>query len=82
MAETPEKAAEATYKAISDFVNAYRHHGSLVAGELLRDHKLLQSYTIELFVTCIKAMAEMDEDRITLQNRDAVDLCKRIMEVV
>ena len=81
-AETPERAAKETYKAMSGFVNAYQFHTDLIAQELVSDHKLLQHYVIQMCLACIKAMAEMPEDRVTVQNEAAVGLCRRIMEVV
>jgi len=82
MSEKAQDTAIAAYKAISDFVNSYRMDGDLIAECLICDHKLLQTYVIELFIICIRRMAQVDADRITAQNRDAVELCKRIVAAV
>lgn len=73
-------AAEVTYKAISDYVNGYKHYTNAVADEMMRDHKLLQTYVVDLFITCIDRMANVSEDRITVQNRTAVEKCRAMMQ--
>ena len=78
---TPEERAKAAYEALSNFANGDKMYEYLFAECMVHDHKLLQAYVMKVIMACIETMAKQDDDRVTLQNKEAVALCRRIIEL-
>ena len=74
--------AKSAYDGLSNFANGYRMYAPMIGEEMVKDHKLLQEYVTLIICQMIKAMAEQDEGRVTIQNQDAVKLCRKLLKCI
>ena len=77
--EAYDKGQEAACM-VSNFLNSHKEVPEGFVDYITRDHKLLQNYSMRLFLQCIWEWAETEH--YTVQNAQVIEIAKQIKDAV